>query len=130
MDIHLQVQCIDFIYSLIAGVMLGISYDAIRIIRYSLRFPIWLTNIFDTIFAFFAALFCFCVVLATNATNLRYFIALGIFLGNLIYELTLSKVILYIAYAIADFIYKVIMTVYENIHHLFAYTFKIFRKKL
>lgn len=94
MDIHIEVQCLDFFRSILAGVILAFGYDFLRIFRYCFKISLWVTNILDTVFAFFAALFCFCVVLIADAAVLRYFIFLGIIIGIILYELTLSPLLI------------------------------------
>ena len=93
MQINGSNQMINFLYSIIMGIFLCIIYDVIRILRKLFNTNIFIINTEDVIFSLFSSFVVFGMVLVNREGKMRAFIIFGIFIGVLVFELTLGNVI-------------------------------------
>lgn len=81
---------------LLLGMVLALLYDGIRIIRLFFRHKNWLIDLEDLLFWIFTAWFAFSTLFTYNQGRLRGYAFLGMFLGVLVYTITLSRGILFL----------------------------------
>jgi spore cortex biosynthesis protein YabQ len=125
MPLKLDVQLDIVIYSLIAGVITGILFDAYRLIR-GLKIPRFLIVIEDILFWVFCALFVFSFLLYTNYAFLGLYVYLFIFISLTLYFKLVSYYIICIEKFVAKGIIKFFRITFKN----FIYPFKIFLSKM
>ncbi len=125
MPLKLDVQLDIVIYSLIAGVITGILFDAYRLIR-GLKIPKFLIFIEDILFWSFCALVIFSFLLYTNYAFLGVYVYLFIFISLTLYFKLVSSYIIYGERIAARAISKVFRITFKN----FMYPFKIFLSKM
>ncbi|MDS0525298.1 spore cortex biosynthesis protein YabQ [Clostridium sp. SHJSY1] len=125
MPLKLDVQLNIVIYSLIAGGITGILFDAYRIIR-GLKIPKFLIFIEDILFWILCALAIFSFLLYTNYAFLGVYVYLFIFISLTLYFKLVSKYIIYWEKIIAKVIYKILKILFKN----FIYPFKIFLSRM
>jgi len=82
-----RVFCLFFVI----GLIIGFWFDIFRSIRKSLRFSDIIVCFQDIFFLLICGLIIFRGVIVINDGNLRFYIGIAIFLGIIIYSLTLSN---------------------------------------
>ncbi|MBD7910972.1 MULTISPECIES: spore cortex biosynthesis protein YabQ [Clostridium] len=125
MPLKLDVQLDIVIYSLIAGVITGILFDAYRLIR-GLKVPKLLIVIEDVLFWAFCTLVVFSFLLYTNYAFLGPYVYLFIFISLIIYFKLVSHYVIYIEKIIAKGIIKFFRVMFKNL----VYPFKIFLSRM
>lgn len=91
MNVFVSNQLYVFGWAILYGIMIGISYDFIRIIRRIISHSRVIVGIEDFFFWIIAGLFIFDYIFNANSGSMRGFIFVGISLGLVLYLLTLSK---------------------------------------
>lgn len=125
MPLKLDVQLNIVIYSLIAGGITGILFDAYRLIR-GVKIPRFLIFIEDILFWILCALAIFSFLLYTNYAFLGLYVYLFIFISLALYFKLVSNYIIYWERFIAKVAYKLLKIIFKN----FMYPFKIFLSKM
>ncbi|MCM1157402.1 MAG: spore cortex biosynthesis protein YabQ [Bacteroidales bacterium] len=83
-----------FTVCLLLGLLLALAYDGIRILRLFFGHRNWLIDLEDLLFWLFTAWLVFRTLFIYNRGALRGYAFLGLFLGVLLYTLTLSRLLL------------------------------------
>lgn len=91
MNVVVSNQLYVFGYAILYGVMLGISYDIIRIFRRIVKHSRFAIGLEDFFFWLSAGLIIFAYIFEVNQGTMRGFIFIGLILGITIYMLTVSK---------------------------------------
>ncbi len=78
------------------GGALAFFYDCIRIVRLLIRHKDWIVDLEDLGFWLVTAWLVFCTLFTYNRGALRGYAFFGMFLGVVIYALTLSRMILFV----------------------------------
>lgn len=76
------------------GMLLAFIYDMVRVFRMLFRHRDWLVDVEDLMFWLFTAWLVFRTLFIYNRGALRGYAFLGMFLGVLLYALTLSRILL------------------------------------
>ncbi len=86
-----------FLICLMLGAALALVYDGIRIFRLLIPHKDWVVDVEDLIYWVFTAWMVFHTLFYYNQGMLRGYAFLGMFLGMLVYMLTVSRLLLFIA---------------------------------
>jgi spore cortex biosynthesis protein YabQ len=86
-----------FLVCMLLGAVLAFSYDVIRILRMLVSHKSWIVDVEDLAFWLVTAWLVFRTLFVFNRGTLRGYAFLGLFLGFLCYELTVSRVLLWFA---------------------------------
>lgn len=97
-----------FLICLLLGAALALVYDGIRIFRLLIPHQDWVVDVEDLIYWVFTAWMVFRTLFYYNQGMLRGYAFLGMFLGMLVYMLTVSRLLLFIA--------RKILPYWEKIH--------------
>ena len=125
MPLDLSVQFDIVIYSLLAGLLTGVLFDAYRIIRGSNinKIVIWIE---DLLFWMLCAVIIFTFLLYVNYAFLGFYVYLFIFLSLILYFKLVSNKVIKIEIIIKTETLKVIRIIFKNI----IYPFKIILEKM
>lgn len=125
MPLDLSVQFDIVIYSLLAGLLTGVFFDAYRIIRGSniSKIVIWIE---DLLFWMLCAVIIFTFLLYVNYAFLGFYVYLFIFLSLILYFKLVSNKVIKIEIIIKTETLKVIRIIFKNI----IYPFKIILEKM
>lgn len=125
MPLDLSVQFDIVIYSLLAGLLTGVLFDAYRIIRGSniSKIVIWIE---DLLFWMLCAVIIFTFLLYVNYAFLGFYVYLFIFLSLILYFKLVSNKVIKIEIIIKTETLKVIRIIFKNI----IYPFKIILEKM
>ena len=96
-----------FLVCLGLGAILAFIYDMVRIFRLFFQHKDWLVDLEDLLFWLFTAWLVFRTLFIYNRGALRGYAFLGMFLGVVLYALTLSRLLLKIASKLAPYWKKV-----------------------
>lgn len=80
-----------FIFFFIIGIIIGIIFDIFRVIRKNFKTPDLITLIEDISFLIITSVLIIFSIIKLNGGEIRFYLFLGIFLGILIYSLTISN---------------------------------------
>lgn len=95
------------LYFIILGVLMAVSYDVLRCVRIFKIHRTVSIGIQDFIYWVIWTYFLIYAVLKYNNGNLRFFIYMSIIIGVIVYELTVSRLVLVIIRFIAGRIKKI-----------------------
>ena len=87
-----------FIFFFIIGIIIGFIFDIFRVIRTSFKTTDFITLIEDIIFLLISSILIIGGIIKINGGEVRFYLFLGIFLGGLIYSLTISNLYVIIFY--------------------------------
>lgn len=93
---------------LLLGMRLAFFYDIVRIVRLFIRHKDWIIDIEDLVFWLFTAWQVFETLFRYNRGALRAYAFLGMFLGVLVYMLTISRLLLKLAQMIVPYWKKIL----------------------
>ncbi|MBO5088909.1 MAG: spore cortex biosynthesis protein YabQ [Lachnospiraceae bacterium] len=97
-----------FLICLMLGAALALVYDGIRIFRLLIPHQDWVVDVEDLVYWVFTAWMVFRTLFYYNQGMLRGYAFLGMFLGMLVYMLTVSRLLL--------FIVRKLLPYWEKIH--------------
>lgn len=120
----------SFLVFCIAGIIIGILFDIFRIIRRSFKISDIHTLIEDGIFGFLSASFLIFVIFIQNNGEIRWYMFVGIFIGGLIYLLTISKYFIKLNVLILSLIKGIIYKLLKFIFWPIKYVFSLCRRYL
>ena len=78
---------------LVTGVILGLVYDILRIVRRIVKHGVIMIAVEDAVFWMIAGVAAFCVIFAENDGNVRWFAIAGLAAGMTAYFATISRLI-------------------------------------
>lgn len=125
MPLELSLQFHIIIYSLLAGVLTGILFDAYRILR-GFKLSKTLVMIEDVLFWILCALIIFTFLLYTNFAFLGIYVYIFIFIALALYFKLFSSFVVTIEKNIGKQIWKIFRVLFKNI----IYPFKLFLLRL
>lgn len=102
-----------FLIFVINGVIIGLVFDAFRILRKSFKTSDLITIIEDIIFWIITGIIVLYSVFIFNNGEIRFFMFIGIFLGVLLYMILLSKYIIKISVKIINILKKIISFIFK-----------------
>ena len=80
-----------FIFFFIVGIIIAILFDIFRVFRKNFKTPDILTYFQDILFLIISGIFMLYSVIKLNNGEIRFYLFIAVFLGILIYSLTISK---------------------------------------
>ncbi len=143
MEFSIAQEAYVFLASVLCGVFISVIYDILRVIRSYVKTTHAVTNTQDIIFWCIALIIMFFTVFHTNHGYVRWYEFLGVFLGALLYFLTLSKAFYMVSkkfidifFKIFEFFCKILLTplvftyniIYKSILFIFVPIFKFLQK--
>ncbi len=115
-----------FLIYMLCGIVIGIGFDIFRVLRKSFRTSDMVTYIEDILFGILTGIFLIIMLFIFNNGQLRFFIFVAIFLGLLLYLLTISKYFIKINVIILAFIKKLVHMMLYPIQKLYKIMTKPF----
>ena len=128
--ISLSTQTKGFLFSLGFGVILGVFYDALRIIRLTLTEKKAFIPVFDIIFTLTAAVASFLFFLTVTDGEIRLYILFGELLGFTVYYLAFGIIAVRFCEKAALKIKSIIIKIFAFIFSPFAKLCRLLRKTL
>lgn len=101
-------QTLLFLTCIEIGIIMGMFYDLIRILRKIIPHPNWLIQIEDTLYWVSGALIGFAILYMHNYGQIRVFVFLGMLLGGIFYLCTFSIVFMKFATWLIDLIKQIV----------------------
>ena len=98
-----------FIFFFIIGIIIGFLFDIFRVLRKSFNTPDLITLIEDILYLSITGVLIIYSIIKLNNGNIRFFIFVAIFLGILIYSLTIGKLCVIIFYVIVESCKKIFL---------------------
>lgn len=101
-----------FIFFFIIGVIISIIFDIFRVIRKSFKTSDFVTLVQDIIFLGITSVLIIGSIIKLNGGEIRFYLFLGIFLGAVIYSLTMSNLCVIILYEFVKICKKILKIPY------------------
>lgn len=117
-----------FIFFFIIGIILGIFFDIFRVMRKSFKTSDFITFIEDCIFLGCSAILIILGIIKINGGEIRFYLFLGMFLGSLIYSLTISNLCVIIFYIFVKVCKKIVEIPCFCIKNLINKSIKLMKK--
>lgn len=99
-------QVFLFLACVKTGIVMGVLYDLIRVLRRIIHHPNWLVQIEDLLYWIACGCFAFIMIFWRNYGQIRGFVFLGILIGAVLYFATISSIMINI---ITQVIKKVVL---------------------
>lgn len=128
MILSLNTQAVLFLTTVAIGVSIGFLFDIFRIFRMAIPHSRLMIQLEDTVYWIIAILFAFLVMLHKNYGEIRFFSICGMFLGSLVYFLTVSRLLLLISDRIIAAVKYCIQLLLQILWTPFHLLFLLFRK--
>lgn len=90
MGLYVGDQLRELLYAALMGVILGVFYDVLAIIRSYIKANKLINFVFDVLFWLFAIVALFAFVLIFTKGEMRWYVLLGNFFGIFLYKNTIS----------------------------------------
>ena len=97
-----------FILFFLLGIVIGSIYNIFRVIRKNFKTSDFVTQIEDIIFLIIAGILILCFILKFCIGEIRFYVFIAIFLGILLYFLTISKPYVIILNIVVKFCKKIL----------------------
>nr|WP_303244277.1 spore cortex biosynthesis protein YabQ [uncultured Cellulosilyticum sp.] len=97
-------QALLFITSIEIGIVMGMIFDLIRVIRKIVKHPSFFVQVEDLLYWIVCGLISFYMLYVTNYADIRPFILIGIILGAVFYFATFSIVFMKAATAVINYV--------------------------
>lgn len=117
-----------FIFFFIIGIIIGFIFDIFRVIRKAFKTSDFITLIEDIIFLFISSILIIGGIIKLNGGEIRFYLFLGIFLGGLIYSLTISNLYVIILYEFVRICKKILKIPFSCIIKVLKATKSIIKK--
>lgn len=86
-------QTIEFLFSALLGLYLGVLFDVIRTVRTYMPKKRWITAIFDALFWLVAVISLLGFVMTVSGGKMRWYVLAGAFSGGFVYMAALSEIV-------------------------------------
>lgn len=120
-------QLYIFLIYIASGMVIGIFFDMFRVLRKSMKTSNLITYIEDTIFWIIVGLFLIWEIFTISYGELRSYIFIGLFIGLVIYMLSVSKYFIKINVKIVTFFKKILLKILKIVNNIFNFILKIFK---
>lgn len=94
MELTIASQTWMFLLSILVGAVLGVCYDAFRILRLAVQHPSGVVVIEDVLYAVICAVVSFGYLLVMDCGEIRLFVLVGELIGAVLYFCTLSVLLI------------------------------------
>ncbi len=88
-----SVQTLEFLYSALLGVGLGVLFDVIRVIRVYIPKSRVITAVLDVLYWIFAIIALLAFIMTVCGGRMRWYVLLGAFSGGFVYIAALSEIV-------------------------------------
>ena len=117
-----------FILFFVAGICIGLIYDIFRVLRKNFHTSDLITQIEDVIFLVFSGFLVLNSILKFNNGEVRFYLFMAIFLGILLYFLTISKPYVIIINVIVKFCKNILVFIIKLIKIPYIFIKKTIKK--
>lgn len=107
MDISTKNQAYVFLMMCVVGLLIGVLYDAFRVLRKHIKPGYNITGVTDMVFWVLVSIGVFGAIFYLNSGQIRWFEFAGVIIGSVIYFLSISLYIRIILEYTAKTIYKI-----------------------
>ncbi len=128
MDNPITVQSVEFLYSLLLGLALGVVYDFFRVTRSFLAHGKFTDALFDVLFWISAIISLLFFVLTVSGGIMRWYVLLGVFGGGFLYMASLSMIIFKSLRACILILKKLLGMMSQPIYFILCRGFRIAKK--
>ena len=86
-------QTVEFLFSALLGLCLGVLFDVIRTVRTYMPRKRWITAVFDVLFWLIAVISLLGFVMTVSGGKMRWYVLAGAFCGGFVYMAALSEIV-------------------------------------
>ena len=130
MILSMSNQAVIFLTAALVGAFVGFVYDLFRVLRKTFRHPNLVTYLEDAVYWLFVTLVMFYVMLNKNYGEIRAFSVAGVFLGMLLYFLSLSRLFMKVSMTLINWIKKLLLFLFRLIMAPFQLIAKLMKRPL
>lgn len=128
MEVSVSNQLYVFLVMVAAGAAAGAVFDIFRIIRRTFRTGMLTTSLSDILFWLLISAGMFLVMFAVNNAQMRWFEAIGILLGGVVYFLALSRLFMKVIGAVFGFVVKIFLFILKIVLTPLAFLYKMIKR--
>ncbi len=118
MENTVSVQTVEFLYSALLGIGIGIFYDILRCVRSYMRKSRVITGIFDALFWICAIFALLVFILTFTEGRMRWYVLFGAFCGGFLYRAAASEIVFKVMRGMSDALIKLLSLLTRPIYLL------------
>lgn len=130
MEVSVSNQLYVFGVMILCGACAGMIFDVFRASRKTFGAGMLTTSVGDILFWLIISVGLFFVIFTVNSGEIRWFEAIGIVLGSIIYFLTLSRLFTKLLGCILGMILKIFLSILKIILTPFVFLYKMIKRPL
>ena len=88
-----SLQTLEFFYSGLLGIGLGVLFDFFRVVRFYLPVKRFIISAFDVLFWVVATFSLFAFILTISDGKMRWYVLVGVFCGGFVYVSAVSEIV-------------------------------------
>lgn len=111
-----QNQFTMFVFYLICGIIISITFDFFRALRKSIKTTDFTTNAEDILFLIITGTFLILVIYKYSYGELRLYIPIALLLGSIVYYYSISKTIIIINISILQFVIRIFKSIFKRLY--------------
>lgn len=128
MEVSVTNQLYVFLVMVLAGMGAGAVFDIFRIIRRTFRPGALTTSLSDLLFWLLISAGMFFTMFVVNNAEMRWYEAIGILLGGVIYFLALSRLFMKVIGTVFGFAVKIFLFILKIILTPFVFMYKMIKR--
>ncbi|MBQ6902319.1 MAG: spore cortex biosynthesis protein YabQ [Oscillospiraceae bacterium] len=125
MENTVSVQTLEFLYSALLGVGLGVIFDITRVIRSYIPKNRAVTAVFDIMFWIASIILLLAFVLIFSEGQMRWYVLFGAFCGGFVYMSALSEIVYKILTSLICAVRKILYLITRPIYLVLRWCWKV-----
>ena len=130
MENAVSVQTIEFLYSSLLGIGLGVFYDFLRTVRTFCPKRRMVVGLFDALFWVCAIIALFAFVLVCSGGKMRFYLLFGVFCGAFVYRAAASEIVAKVMSGTVNALIKIMRAMTSPVLRLLSYLGSLGRKSV
>lgn len=121
-------QTLEFLYSALLGIGLGVTFDIMRVIRSYIPKSRAMTALLDTLFWCVAIIALLAFILTVSEGVMRWYVLVGTFCGGFVYIAAVSEIVFKVLISAISAIRKILSLATRPIYLFLRWVWREFRK--
>lgn len=121
-------QTLEFLYSALLGIGLGVTFDIMKVIRYYIPKSRAMTAVFDTLFWCVAVVALLGFILTVSDGVMRWYVLVGAFCGGFVYIAAVSEIVFKMLMSLVCVLRKVFSMITRPLYLFLRWVWRCFKR--
>ncbi len=123
-----SVQTLEFLYSALLGIGLGVTFDIMRVIRSYIPKSRAMTALLDTLFWCVASVALLGFILTVSDGMMRWYVLVGTFCGGFVYIAAVSEIVFKVLMSLICVLRKILSMITRPLYLFLRWVWRWFKK--